>query len=88
MCSIEQVFSYDHRTLDQHERSVAELTTGEFQDDYDALIGQVVTQAPTRQLVVTSTAAASAAQWLHDDEWLLSDVTVLEAGRTGGVWSR
>jgi Mce-associated membrane protein len=65
---IEEVFSYDYRTVDAHERSVAELTADEFQDDYLELFGQVVTQAPARQIVMTSTVAASAVQWLDEAE--------------------
>jgi Mce-associated membrane protein len=65
---IEEVFSYDYRTVDEHERSVAELTADEFQDDYLELFGQVVTQAPARQIVMTSTVAASAVQWLDEAE--------------------
>ncbi len=65
---IEEVFSYDYRTVDEHERSVAELTSDEFKGDYEELFGQVVTQAPAHQLTVTSTVAASAVQWLDEAE--------------------
>jgi Mce-associated membrane protein len=79
---VEEVFSYDYRTVDAHESSVAELTSDEFQDDYEELFGQVVTQAPARQIVMTSTVAASAVQWLDEAE---ADALVFLDQKTSSV---
>lgn len=65
---IEEVFSYDYRELAERERSVAELTTEDFQEELSDLFEEVDTEGPRQQLTLTYTVAASAAQWLHDGE--------------------
>lgn len=64
----EDLFTFTHTDLDAHKATFARLTTGDFSREYSAVFDEIVTQARSQQLSVTSTVRDAAVRLLNGDD--------------------
>jgi len=63
----EQLFTYSYTDMAGHKAKFAALTTGEFSNKYSELFDEVVAQAPTLRLTLTSTVKDAGVRLLRGD---------------------
>lgn len=65
---VADLFTYEYSAMNAHRGRFSDLTTGDLQEEYDELFGEVVRAAEAQQLVVESEAVDAAVRLLKDDE--------------------